>query len=54
MSLFYLFQFAQLIVPYPDLLAKRAAGWREYRLLAEFGSAVLAGHPTGQGVEFVT
>ena len=26
----------------------------DYRVLADFGSAVLAGHPTERGVRFVT
>ena len=36
----------------PPLQAKGLEG--DYRLLADFGGAVLAGHPTSHGVEFVT
>ena len=36
----------------PPLPAKGLEG--DYRLLADFNGTVLAGHPTGQGVEFVT
>lgn len=36
----------------PRLKASGLAG--DYRVLADFGSAVLAGHPTERGVQFVT
>ena len=36
----------------PPLPAKGLEG--DYRVLADFNDTVLAGHPTGQGVEFVT
>ncbi len=35
----------------PPLRAKGLDG--DYRVLADFNDTVLAGHPTGQGVEFV-
>ena len=36
----------------PQLKASGLTG--DYRVLADFGSAVLAGHPTERGVQFVT
>lgn len=44
--------YMKLMETAPPLKASGLEG--DYRLLAEFGRAVLAGHPTGQGVEFVT
>ncbi len=44
--------YMKLMEAAPPLKASGLEG--DYRLLAEFGNAVLAGHPTGQGVEFVT
>ncbi len=44
--------YMKLMEAAPPLKARGLEG--DYRLLAEFGNAVLAGHPTGQGVEFVT
>ena len=36
----------------PQLKATDLTG--DYRILADFGDAVLAGHPTERGVQFVT
>jgi len=44
--------YMKLMETAPPLKASGLEG--DYRLLAEFGNAVLAGHPTGQGVQFVT
>ncbi len=44
--------YMKLMEAAPPLKASGLEG--DYRLLAEFGNAVLAGHPTGHGVEFVT
>ena len=45
-------EYMRLMETAPHLQAKGLDG--DYRLLADFNSTVLAGHPTGQGVEFVT
>jgi len=44
--------YMKLMETAPPLKASGLDG--DYRLLAEFGNAVLAGHPTGQGVQFIT
>ncbi len=44
--------YMKLMEAAPPLKASGLEG--DYRLLAEFGNAVLAGHPTEQGVQFVT
>ncbi len=44
--------YMKLMETAPPLKASGLEG--DYRLLAEFDSAVLAGHPTGHGVEFAT
>ena len=45
-------EYMRLMETAPRLQAKGFDG--DYRLLADFNGTVLAGHPTGQGVEFVT
>ena len=45
-------EYMSLMENAPPLPAKGLEG--DYRLLADFNSTVLAGHSTGQGVEFVT
>ncbi len=45
-------EYMSLMENAPPLPAKGLEG--DYRLLADFNSTVLAGHPTSQGVEFVT
>ena len=45
-------EYMRLMETAPRLQAKGLDG--DYRLLADFNGTVLAGHPTGQGVEFVT
>lgn len=45
-------EYMRLIETAPLLKAKGLDG--DYRFLADFGGAVLAGHPTSYGVEFVT
>ena len=45
-------EYMRLMETAPPLQAKGLDG--DYRLLADFNGTVLAGHPTGQGVEFVT
>lgn len=45
-------EYMRLMETSPPLQAKGLDG--DYRLLADFNGTVLAGHPTAQGVEFVT
>lgn len=45
-------EYMRLMENSPPLRAKGLDG--DYRLLADFNSTVLAGHPTAQGVQFVT
>jgi hypothetical protein len=45
-------EYLSLMETSPPLQAKELEG--DYRLLADFNGTVLAGHPTAQGVEFVT
>ena len=45
-------EYMRLMDTSPPLLAKGLDG--DYRLLADFNGTVLAGHPTAQGVQFVT
>ena len=45
-------EYMQLMETAPPLRAKGLEG--DYRLLADFGGAVLAGHPASYGAEFVT
>ena len=45
-------EYMRLMETSPPLRAKGLDG--DYRLLADFNGTVLAGHPTAQGVEFVT
>ena len=45
-------EYMRLMEAAPPLQAQGLEG--DYRLLADFGGAVLAGHPTSHGVEFVT
>ena len=45
-------EYMQSMESAPPLRAQGLEG--DYRLLADFGGAVLAGHPTNNGVEFVT
>lgn len=45
-------EYMQLMEAAPQLKASGLSG--DYRMLADFGGAVLAGHPTQYGVEFIT
>ena len=45
-------EYMRLMESSPPLRAKGLDG--DYRVLADFNDTVLAGHPTGQGTEFVT
>ena len=45
-------EYMRLMESSPPLRAKGLDG--DYRMLADFNGTVLAGHPTGQGAEFVT
>ena len=45
-------EYMRIMETAPPLRATGLEG--DYRLLADFGGAVLAGHPTSRGVEFVT
>ena len=45
-------EYMRLMEAAPPLRAQGLEG--DYRLLADFGGAVLAGHPTSYGAEFVT
>ena len=45
-------EYMRLMETSPPLQAKGLDG--DYRLLADFNGTVLAGHPTSQGVQFVT
>ena len=45
-------EYMAILEPAPRLKATDLTG--DYRILADFGDAVLAGHPTERGVQFVT